>query len=87
MISQLDKIVISSILIFIQIFIQLDIYDFRSQIQYLFVILRRFWLTPIGKSLGIKSTKAKPPVPNSILEDAYNKSAKLGHKTVSRFNV
>jgi hypothetical protein len=43
----------------------------------------RYWLAPIGKSLGIKSTKAKPPVPNKSLEDAYNKSSKLNHKTVS----
>lgn len=44
----------------------------------------RYWLSPIGKSLGIKSTKAKPPVPNKSLEDAYTKSSKLNHKTVSK---
>lgn len=47
------------------------------------LLLCRYWLAPIGKSLGIKSTKAKPPVPNKSLEDAYTKSAKLNHKTVS----
>lgn len=43
----------------------------------------RYWLAPIGKSLGIKSAKAKPPVPNKSLEDVYTKSSKLNHKTVS----
>lgn len=47
----------------------------------------RYWLGPIGKSLGIKSTKAKPPVPNKSLEDAYNKSSKLNHKTVSKLDI
>lgn len=47
------------------------------------ILLFRYWLAPIGKSLGIKSTKAKPPIPNQLLEDAYNKSQKLNHKTVS----
>lgn len=45
----------------------------------------RYWLAPIGKSLGIKSARAKPPVPNKSLEDVYAKSTKLSHKTVSDF--
>lgn len=38
---------------------------------------------PLGRSLGIKSTKTKPPVPNKELEITYAKNAKLNHKLVS----
>lgn len=38
---------------------------------------------PLGRSLGIKSTKAKPPTPNKELEVAYTKNARLNHKIVS----
>lgn len=46
------------------------------------LVIERCWLSPVGKSLGIKSTKAKPPVPNKTLENAYNSSPKLNHKTL-----
>lgn len=38
---------------------------------------------PLGRSLGIKSTKTKPPIANKELEVAYAKNAKLSHKLVS----
>ena len=38
---------------------------------------------PLGRSLGIRATKAKAPVPNKELELAYTKNAKLNHKLVS----
>lgn len=38
---------------------------------------------PLGRSLGIKSTKTKPPVSNKELEVTYAKNAKLNHKLVS----
>lgn len=43
----------------------------------------RYWIMPVGRSLGIKSTKTKPPVPNKELGIAYAKNAKLNHKLVS----
>lgn len=43
----------------------------------------RYWIMPVGRSLGIKSTKTKPPVPNKTLETTYSKISKLNHKTVS----
>lgn len=49
-----------------------------------FPFFLRCWISPIGKSIGIKSTKAKPPVPNKTLESAYNSSPKLVHKTVMK---
>ena len=42
-----------------------------------------YWIMPIGRSLGIKSTKAKAPIPNKTLEITYSKMSKLNHKTVS----
>lgn len=47
----------------------------------------RYWLAPIGKSLGIKSSTAKPPLPNKILEDSYNRNSRIHHKTVSKFKL
>lgn len=44
--------------------------------------LERFWIAPIGKSLGIRSSRPKKASPNPILEEAYEKSSRLGHKTV-----
>lgn len=38
---------------------------------------------PLGRSLGIKSTKTKPPVSNKELEVTYAKNSKLNHKLVS----
>lgn len=38
---------------------------------------------PLGRSLGIKSTKTKPPVSNKELEVTYAKNTKLNHKLVS----
>ena len=40
---------------------------------------------PLGRSLGIKSTKTKPPVSNKELEVTYAKNAKLNHKLVSLY--
>lgn len=45
-------------------------------------VLERYWLSPIGKSLGIKSSRPKKASPNPLLENAYNKSSRLTHKTV-----
>ena len=44
--------------------------------------LCRYWIAPVGKALGIKSTGPKPPKPNKVLEAAYNVNARLSHKTV-----
>lgn len=40
---------------------------------------------PVGRSLGIKSTKTKAPVPNKTLELAYANNSKLHHKNVRLF--
>nr|AEZ67829.1 AGAP001761-PA [Anopheles stephensi] len=44
----------------------------------------RYWIAPIGKAIGIKSTGPKPPRPNKILEAAYNVNSRLSHKTPGR---
>uniref|UniRef100_U5EU05 Putative schlank n=1 Tax=Corethrella appendiculata TaxID=1370023 RepID=U5EU05_9DIPT len=55
-------------------------------IAFLIIILRhlveKYWITPIGKSIGIKSTCPKPPIPNKILETSYNECSRLTHKTI-----
>jgi ceramide synthetase len=55
-------------------------------ISFLIIILRiaveNYWIMPIGRSLGIKSTKAKAPIPNKTLEITYSKMSKLNHKTI-----
>ncbi len=43
----------------------------------------RYWIAPIGKSIGIKSTRSKRAAPNETLEAAYNANNRLRHKTVS----
>jgi hypothetical protein len=42
----------------------------------------RFWFVPLGKYLGVKSTKASPPPFNATLEKAYKKKSKLDNETV-----
>lgn len=53
---------------------------------FVFMILRlfieKYWIAPIGRSLGIKSQRTKRATPNPILEAAYNQSSKLHHKAV-----
>lgn len=44
--------------------------------------LERFWLAPIGKSLGIRSSRPKKAATNPILEAAYTKKSRLNHKTL-----
>lgn len=46
-------------------------------------LIEKYLLGPIGKSLGIKSTKLKPPVPNKSLEEAYKNSPKLNLEMIS----
>ncbi|KAJ6635431.1 Ceramide synthase 5 [Pseudolycoriella hygida] len=41
-----------------------------------------YWISPIGKSIGIKSTRSKRAAPNPILEAAYNQNNRLRHKAV-----
>lgn len=54
-------------------------------VQLLFIY--RYWFAPVGRSLGIKSSRPKPPPLNSVLDTAYNQSTRLSHKTVSKFLV
>lgn len=44
--------------------------------------IERFCFSPIGKSLGIKSTRPKPATPNTILEAAYQKCHRIDDKTI-----
>ncbi|KAJ6635435.1 Ceramide synthase 2 [Pseudolycoriella hygida] len=52
----------------------------------LLIVIRYFvetyCLLPIGKCLGVKSSKSKPPNPNQTLEKAYNKNQRLNKKTI-----
>ncbi|XP_043290137.1 ceramide synthase 6 [Venturia canescens] len=43
--------------------------------------LERYWFAPVGKSIGIKTTRSKRAEPNAILEKAYT-SKKIKHKQV-----
>ncbi|XP_052865991.1 ceramide synthase 5 [Anopheles cruzii] len=47
-------------------------------------LVERFWIAPIGKAIGIKSTGPKPPKANKTLEAAYNSNNRLNHKTTLR---
>lgn len=47
-------------------------------------VVERYWIAPIGKAIGIKSTGPKPPKPNKVLEAAYNVNSRLSHKTTTR---
>lgn len=42
-----------------------------------------YWLAPIGRSLGIKSTRPKKASAQPALEAAYHVQSRLNHKTVS----
>ncbi|XP_055693041.1 ceramide synthase 5 [Lutzomyia longipalpis] len=44
--------------------------------------LERFWLAPVGKSLGIKSSRPKRAANIPDLEEAYSQSCRIKHKTV-----
>lgn len=46
------------------------------------IFVERYWIGPIGKAIGIKSTGPKPPIPNKELESAYNANSRLNHKTL-----
>lgn len=43
-------------------------------------LLESYWLAPVGKSIGIKSTRPKKASPNPLLENAYTKNSRLKHK-------
>ncbi|XP_067638271.1 ceramide synthase 6 isoform X2 [Eurosta solidaginis] len=45
--------------------------------------LERFWIMPIGKSLGIKSTRSKKAADVPVLERVYEKCNRLNNKMVS----
>jgi len=45
-------------------------------------ILETYWFSPVGKSLGIKSSRPKPAAENAVLDAAYNQSSRLNHKAV-----
>lgn len=44
----------------------------------------RFWLAPIGKSLGIKSSRPKRAANIPDLEEAYSQCSRIKHKTVRK---
>ncbi|XP_055374984.1 ceramide synthase 6-like [Condylostylus longicornis] len=46
-------------------------------------VVEKYWVAPIGKSLGIKSTRPKKATPNETLEKAYQKRNRLTHKMVA----
>ncbi|XP_066153700.1 ceramide synthase 6 [Euwallacea fornicatus] len=48
-------------------------------IRYLF---EKYWFTPVGLSLGIKSTRPKKAQSNVVLEEAYQVSKKWKHKQI-----
>lgn len=45
--------------------------------------VRRYLITPFGRTLGIKSTRTKRATPNAVLEAAYNDCSRIHHKAVS----
>ncbi|XP_059622699.1 ceramide synthase 6 [Phlebotomus argentipes] len=45
-------------------------------------VLERYWLAPVGKSLGIKSSRPKRATPVPELEEAYAQCSRLRHKAV-----
>ncbi|XP_063697318.1 ceramide synthase 6 [Culicoides brevitarsis] len=44
--------------------------------------LEKYWFAPVGRSLGIRSTRPKPPPLCAPLDAAYNQCTRLSHKTV-----
>lgn len=44
------------------------------------ICIERLVFSPIGKSLGIRSTRPRPPTPNAILEVAYRKCHRIDNK-------
>ncbi|XP_036227975.1 ceramide synthase 6 isoform X1 [Bactrocera oleae] len=44
--------------------------------------IERFWIMPIGKSLGIKSSRSKKACNNPVLEKAYQKCNTLNYKLI-----
>ncbi|KAL9878773.1 ceramide synthase 6 [Glossina fuscipes] len=45
--------------------------------------LERFWIAPIGKSLGIRSSRSKKAANIPLLEQAYEASNKINHKKLT----
>lgn len=45
-------------------------------------MIYRFWIAPIGKSLGIRSSRSKKAANIPLLEQAYEASNKINHKKV-----
>ncbi|KAH8396364.1 hypothetical protein KR222_009295, partial [Zaprionus bogoriensis] len=45
--------------------------------------LERFWISPVGKSLGIRSSRPKKAANVPTLETAYAKSSRLDHKRLA----
>lgn len=45
-------------------------------------VIEKYWISPIGKSIGIKSTRSKRAKTNPTLEKAYNECNRIRHKTV-----
>lgn len=46
-------------------------------------VVERLLVAPIGKYLGVRSTKPKLPIPNKALEEAYSKPAEMDHEMIS----
>lgn len=46
-------------------------------------LICRYWLTPIGMSLGIKNKKVKKAPYNEVLEKAHQSKEKLKHKQIT----
>lgn len=46
-------------------------------------VVEKYWVAPIGKSLGIKSTRPKKASTNETLEKAYQNNSRLTHKMVT----
>lgn len=46
------------------------------------IFVERYWIAPIGKAIGIKSTGPKPPIPNKLLETTYSANSRLNHKMI-----
>lgn len=46
-------------------------------------LVETYWISPIGKSIGIKSPRPKRATPNPILEAAYHQNNRLRRKTTT----
>lgn len=55
------------------------------QITNIFFLSSRYQIAPIGKALGIKSTRPKKAPPNTVLDAAYAISTRLDQKKTDAF--